>query len=191
MPEQNGRVQPTVVPHRSPVRVVVGTLTVAGTMSAVYQACGCQRDRRRFRPPGRLYDRSGLGWSDPGPRPHSAGRIADELHQLLDAAGVPAPYLLVGHSLGGMVVRLYAARHPDAVAGMVLVDPTPEDYQRRIGRLNWRSSIPGIWLQALKLRLPPLGCAALPATSASAVVPAAPPPASTHSTSERRAWRSP
>jgi pimeloyl-ACP methyl ester carboxylesterase len=104
-----------------------------------------------------LYDRAGLGWSDPGPRPRSAGRIADELHQILEAAGVPAPYLLVGHSLGGLVVRLYGARHPDAVAGLVLVDPTPEDYQRRIGRLNWRSSIPGFWLRALQLQLQPLG----------------------------------
>lgn len=59
-----------------------------------------------------LYDRAGVGWSDPGPRPRTAGRIADELHQLLQAAGVAPPYLLVGHSLGGLVVRLYAARHP-------------------------------------------------------------------------------
>jgi pimeloyl-ACP methyl ester carboxylesterase len=104
-----------------------------------------------------LYDRAGLGWSDPGPWPRSAGRIADELHQLLEGAGVPAPYLLVGHSLGGLVVRLYAARHPEAVAGVVLVDPTPEDYQRRIGPFDWRHSILGCWLRAVRLQLQPLG----------------------------------
>jgi pimeloyl-ACP methyl ester carboxylesterase len=56
-----------------------------------------------------------------------------------------------------LVVRLYAARHPDVVAGMVLVDPTPEGYQRRIGRLDWRSSILGCWVRAARLRLQPLG----------------------------------
>lgn len=104
-----------------------------------------------------LYDRAGLGWSDPGPRPRTAGRIADELHELLQAVGVPRPYLLVGHSLGGLVVRLHAARHPDQVAGAVLVDPTPEDHQRRVGRLDWRHSIPGFWLRVARLRLRPLG----------------------------------
>jgi pimeloyl-ACP methyl ester carboxylesterase len=103
------------------------------------------------------YDRAGLGWSDPGPWPRSAARIADKLHQLLEAGGVRPPYLLVGHSLGGLVVRLYAARHPGTVAGMVLVDPTPEDYQRRIGELDWRSSVLGCWLRATKLQLQPLG----------------------------------
>jgi pimeloyl-ACP methyl ester carboxylesterase len=104
-----------------------------------------------------LYDRAGLGWSDPGPGPRSAGRIADELHELLEAVDVRPPHLLVGHSLGGLVVRLYAARRPDAVAGVVLVDPTPEDYQRRIGRLDWRFSILGCWLRAARLQLRPLG----------------------------------
>jgi pimeloyl-ACP methyl ester carboxylesterase len=55
------------------------------------------------------------------------------------------------------VVPLYAARHPGTVAGMVLVDPTPEDYQRRIGELDWQSSVLGCWLRATKLQLQPLG----------------------------------
>jgi pimeloyl-ACP methyl ester carboxylesterase len=102
-----------------------------------------------------LYDRADLGWSDLGPRPRSARRMADEFHQLLEAGGVRPPYVLVGHSLSGLVVRLYAARHPGAVAGMVLVDPAPEDYQRRIGEPDWRSSILGCWLRAARLLLHP------------------------------------
>lgn len=70
------------------------------------------------------YDRAGLGWSDPAPAgPRTAGRIADELRALLRAAGLPPPYVLVGHSFSGFTARLYAARWPAEVAGMVLVDP--------------------------------------------------------------------
>jgi pimeloyl-ACP methyl ester carboxylesterase len=74
------------------------------------------------------YDRAGLGRSDPGPRPRNSERIVTELHELLTRARVPPPYVLVGHSFGGLNVRLYAARHPDRVSGVVLVDATPEDF---------------------------------------------------------------
>jgi pimeloyl-ACP methyl ester carboxylesterase len=75
------------------------------------------------------YDRAGFGWSDAGPLPRTAGRIADELHALLRAAAVPPPYVLVGHSYGGLVMRLYASRHPDDVAGLVLIEPAiPEEW---------------------------------------------------------------
>lgn len=75
------------------------------------------------------YDRAGLGWSDAGPMPRTAGRCADELHALLRAANVPPPYLLVGHSFGGLVARLFVARHRDEVAGVVLIEPAiPEDW---------------------------------------------------------------
>jgi pimeloyl-ACP methyl ester carboxylesterase len=74
------------------------------------------------------YDRAGFGWSDPGPLPRTAGRVAGELRLLLDRA-VPPPFLLVGHSFGGLVMRIFAARHPDKVAGLILVDPAhPEDW---------------------------------------------------------------
>jgi pimeloyl-ACP methyl ester carboxylesterase len=69
------------------------------------------------------YDRAGLGWSDPGPEPRSAERIVEELRRLLDRAEIPGPYILVGHSFGGLTTRLFAARYPDDVAGLVLVDP--------------------------------------------------------------------
>ena len=75
------------------------------------------------------YDRAGFGWSDAGPLPRTAGRIAGELHALLHAAAVPHPYVLVGHSYGGLVMRLFASRHADQVAGLVLIEPAiPEEW---------------------------------------------------------------
>jgi pimeloyl-ACP methyl ester carboxylesterase len=75
------------------------------------------------------YDRAGFGWSDAGPKPRTAGRIAAELRELLVRAAVPPPYVLVGHSFGGLVVRVFASRHPRDVAGLVLVDPAhPEEW---------------------------------------------------------------
>jgi pimeloyl-ACP methyl ester carboxylesterase len=75
------------------------------------------------------HDRAGFGWSEAGPLPRTAGRIADELHTLLHRAGVAGPYLLVGHSFGGLVMRLFATRHRRDVAGLVLIEPAvPEDW---------------------------------------------------------------
>ena len=68
------------------------------------------------------YDRSGLGWSESGPKPRTSPQIVKELHALLENAGVGGPYVLVGHSFGGANVQLYAAEYPKEVAGMVLVD---------------------------------------------------------------------
>jgi pimeloyl-ACP methyl ester carboxylesterase len=69
------------------------------------------------------YDRAGFGWSDRGPMPRSAGRIADELRMLLERAGVRPPFLPVGHSFGGLVAQIFAHRFKGDVVGMVLVDP--------------------------------------------------------------------
>jgi pimeloyl-ACP methyl ester carboxylesterase len=75
------------------------------------------------------YDRAGFGWSDAGPKPRTAGRIADELYELLRRANVPPPYLLVGHSFGGLVMRIFVARHRHEVSGLVLIDPAhPEEW---------------------------------------------------------------
>ncbi len=78
------------------------------------------------------YDRAGMGWSDPGPQPRTPSRIAGELHTLLTNAGIPGPYVLVGHSLAGKNVRMFAIQHPDKVAGMVLVDARGESMDANI-----------------------------------------------------------
>jgi len=74
------------------------------------------------------YDRAGIGYSDPSPEPRSRRRIVEELRTLLARAGAPPPYLLVGHSFGGLDVRLYAILHPEEVAGLVLEDSAHEDH---------------------------------------------------------------
>ncbi len=74
------------------------------------------------------YDRAGLGWSDLSPLPRTSRNIAQELHTLLTKAGIPGPYILVGHSFGGLTVRAFAQQYPDEVAGLVLVDSVHEDY---------------------------------------------------------------
>ena len=61
------------------------------------------------------YDRGGLGWSELGPMPRTADRLVDELHTLLQRAAVPPPYILVGHSFGGLTMPLFAARFPEEV----------------------------------------------------------------------------
>lgn len=70
------------------------------------------------------YDRAGRGWSEPVDTAQDGARIAADLHTLLQEAGVPGPYVLAGHSFGGLYVRIFAARYPQEVAGMVLVDST-------------------------------------------------------------------
>ena len=75
------------------------------------------------------YDRAGFGWSEAGPMPRTASRIADELAVLMERSGEPPPYVLVGHSFGGFVTRIFAARYPRQTAALVLVDPAhPEDW---------------------------------------------------------------
>jgi pimeloyl-ACP methyl ester carboxylesterase len=71
-----------------------------------------------------VYDRAGRGWSDPAASPPDGAQIATDLHRLLARAHVPGPYVLAGHSFGGLYVRTYAAKYPDEVAGLVLVDST-------------------------------------------------------------------
>jgi pimeloyl-ACP methyl ester carboxylesterase len=73
------------------------------------------------------YDRAGYGWSEPSPHPRTANFQVQELHTLLANANVQGPYVLVGHSLGGMLVRVYAHNYSDKVVGMVLVDSLYEE----------------------------------------------------------------
>lgn len=69
------------------------------------------------------YDRGGLGWSSPARTPRTPSHIAAELHDLLQRGAVKPPYILVGHSFGGLVMRRFALLYPDEVSGVVLVDP--------------------------------------------------------------------
>ena len=68
------------------------------------------------------YDRAGQGWSDASPNPRTPDHLADELRTLLGSLNLQPPYLLVGHSFGGLLVRIYAGFHPEEVAGVILVD---------------------------------------------------------------------
>ena len=82
------------------------------------------------------YDRAGIGFSDPARRPSDSANIVDDLHRLLNAAAIKPPYILVGHSLGGMHVRLYADTYLGEVAGMVLVDSAEETWRENWWRLD-------------------------------------------------------
>ena len=98
-----------------------------------------------------VYDRAGLGYSGgPAPTPHTNRRMAQELYQLLTQSGHEGPYVLVGHSMGGLNVRLFAAEHPEQVAGMVLVDTT-------VDPVRSRSLVPDSELQKFREMLPTLG----------------------------------
>jgi pimeloyl-ACP methyl ester carboxylesterase len=74
------------------------------------------------------YDRAGSGFSAPGPKPRDARQVTIELHAALQHAGVPSPYILVGHSFGGPLIRVFAGMYPQDVVGLVLVDPTQEEF---------------------------------------------------------------
>jgi pimeloyl-ACP methyl ester carboxylesterase len=75
-----------------------------------------------------FYDRAGLGLSDPAPTPRTSREVAEDLHLLLTNAHIGPPYLLVGHSIGGLHAATYASRFPDEVAGLILVDGTLPGY---------------------------------------------------------------
>jgi pimeloyl-ACP methyl ester carboxylesterase len=77
------------------------------------------------------YDRAGLGQSEPRPRPRTIQDMVTDLHVLLWTAGIPAPFVMVGHSLGGFIVRLFTHRYPGEVVGMVLVDVPHPEYPKR------------------------------------------------------------
>lgn len=98
----------------------------------------CSFDWRRVQPElakgARVcaYDRAGYGWSDAPHGERTVAQMAAELHSLLEQAGEPGPYLLVGHSFGGILVREFYRQHPGEVAGMVLVDSAHEDQISRL-----------------------------------------------------------
>src|SRR2546421_4940413 len=79
------------------------------------------------------YDRAGIGQSEAGPKPRAAKQIAQELHTALQKAGMAPPYVLVGHSFGGIYVRVFAGLYPKEVAGKGFLGPSPE----KVDDLSW------------------------------------------------------
>ena len=86
------------------------------------------------------YDRAGLGWSEPGPEPRDALHIASELRSLLRNAGETPPYMLVGHSFGGLLVRVYTDQYPEDVVGVVLLDSSHPDQLARLRKVRGQPS---------------------------------------------------
>ena len=94
----------------------------------------CAYDR-----PGTILDATHKSRSDPVPMPRTAEDVVFELHDLLDAAQIRGPYVLVAHSLGGLFARLYASNYPNDVAGLVLVDAWPEAMPTLLGPEQWQA----------------------------------------------------
>lgn len=106
---------------------------------------------------GCAYDRAGLAWSGTSGRPRTLGHIVDDLHMVLQKAAPPRPYVLVGHSFGCFVVCAYASRHPEEVAGLVLIDPPAASEWRQPTRQQARLLWGGIHLSRVGGLLARLG----------------------------------
>jgi pimeloyl-ACP methyl ester carboxylesterase len=92
------------------------------------------------------YDRAGLGWSDPDPRPRTLPHIVRDLEAVLAATALPTPHVMVAHSFGAFVVCAYALAHPDRVAGLVLLDPPAASEWQQPSRRQARLLARGIRL---------------------------------------------
>jgi pimeloyl-ACP methyl ester carboxylesterase len=92
------------------------------------------------------YERAGFGASEQGPAPRDAEQIARELHALLAATHIAPPYVLVGHSAGGLFIRVFAHLYPGEVAGLVLVDPATEETYERMPKAT-----PADWAQVMDI----------------------------------------
>jgi len=103
------------------------------------------------------YDRAGIMWSEPGPRPRDGKAIASELAAVLDAAGEDGPYVLVGHAFGGAYARIFAGQNPEAVCGLVLVDSSHPDQLARFAEVGLEKEIPEKQIRPLILLLSHLG----------------------------------
>jgi pimeloyl-ACP methyl ester carboxylesterase len=112
-----GQGGPTVVLANGLGEISASWARVAGPVAQTTRVCA--------------YDRAGQGWSDDVPSPQDGITAADDLHALLDVAGESGPYVLVGHSIGGTYAMTYAARYPEQVAGLVLLDSSsPQQFSR-------------------------------------------------------------
>ncbi len=137
-------------PARPWLRIIVRSLLLLvillATAGFLYENISETRDRRFNPMPGQIidvgphvaqvtrvcsYDRAGLGYSDSSPRPRTSKVMAEELHTLLQNAGITGPVILVGHSMGGYDVRLFASLYRNEVAAMVLDDASHPEQQKR------------------------------------------------------------
>lgn len=89
-----------------------------------------------------VYDRAGLGWSGPLRKRPTAAGMARELHALLHSAPVTPPYVLAGHSMGGLIARVFAHLYPDEIAGLALIDSSHPSQPERLPRV-WMRDYPG------------------------------------------------
>jgi pimeloyl-ACP methyl ester carboxylesterase len=103
------------------------------------------------------YDRAGIMWSDPGPRPRDGNTIAAELKAVLENAGEAGPYLLVGHAFGGAYIRIFAGQYPDDVCGMVLLESSHPEMFTRFSEYGVVPEIPDRNIRPLILFLSHLG----------------------------------
>lgn len=111
------------------------------------------------------YDRSGLGWSSPCRTARTPGNIAVELHELLSEARINPPYILVGHSFGGLVMRKFALLYPDQVTGIILVDPMRCEEWPPLDPTKQASLDRGTRLASFAIPIARLGLARLAVTS--------------------------
>src|SRR5271157_1582326 len=103
------------------------------------------------------YDRAGEGWSDPAPTARSSATIVQDLHELLQRTPVAGPYVMVGHSIGGEYVRIFTARFPSEVAGVVLVDSTHPEQREPAMMLSPINRLPRFARRILCSALPVAG----------------------------------
>ena len=97
-----------------------------------------------------VYDRAGYGGSEHGTGPRDAAAVARELSGVLAQSGIAGPYVLSGHSLGGLFAEYYAAEHADQVAGLILEESRPADFTRRCNEVvRWAMCVPPSWLVLL------------------------------------------
>ncbi len=111
-----------------------GATTVFDAVAAFTRVCAYDR-------PGTILDAAHLSRSDPVAMPRTAEAVVSELRDLLDAAKIEGPYVLVAHSLGGLFARLYAATYPGDVAGLVLVDAWYEGLPALLGPEQWKAYV--------------------------------------------------
>jgi pimeloyl-ACP methyl ester carboxylesterase len=103
------------------------------------------------------YDRAGIMWSEPGPRPRDGETIAAELKTVLENAGEGGPYILVGHAFGGAYIRIFAGQNPDDVCGMVLVESSHPEMLTRYEQVGISPEIPDKNIRPLILLLSHMG----------------------------------